>query len=144
MNIQKFRVRFVGPMLSLAVAKLLEGPEWTTFDDSKQRKEVGNCIFERAIQGQYPAVHLLASNTRFIVGADPEVAMEQIDHRQKCRPLAVRMGPEGSRCGVYAASSRRLTAQLSRMFDDGASMNRVSKRKFGSFSAALTASALPE
>ena len=29
MNIQKFKARFVEPMLSLAVAKLPEGPEWT-------------------------------------------------------------------------------------------------------------------
>src|ERR1700722_10925489 len=60
-----------------------------TFDDSKQRKEVRNCVFEGAIQREYLAVHFLAPGVLIFFSVDLEVTVQKIDYRQKCRSLAV-------------------------------------------------------
>jgi len=60
--------------------------------DSKQRKQIRDGVFERAIQCEYLSVHLLAPRTRIVVAGDAEVAMEHIDYREECGGFAVRNG----------------------------------------------------
>ena len=45
-----------------------------TFDDAEQRKEVRECVFERAIQREYPSVHLLTPGALIVIAGDLEVA----------------------------------------------------------------------
>ena len=59
------------------------------FIDAKQRKKVGQRLFETPIEQSNLAGHLLTPGARFIVGRDFEVIMEQLDQRQIRRRLAM-------------------------------------------------------
>ena len=71
--------------------------------DSKEREEQRQCVLQYAIEREDLAGYLFAALTRVILGLDLEVVVEQFDHRQIGRRLAVRDGE----CFQHQASALR-------------------------------------
>ncbi|MCY1283203.1 hypothetical protein D9M70_320760 [compost metagenome] len=62
----------------------------TRFGGAEQVEQVGQVIFQRAVERQQPARHLLAAGAVAVLRGDLEVVLQQFDQRQVGESLAVR------------------------------------------------------
>src|ERR1700735_4336728 len=75
---------------TLASLRLDLGNLAVLVSQTEQSVEVRESVLQRGVEREAPPGDLLASRALVIFGNYLEVAPQQIDHRQKCRRLAVR------------------------------------------------------